>query len=87
MNIIKLFGKLPDSNAGKGKLDWNGFLKVVRLACITAAAAFIAYVITNIVNVDVIPTSTIDETVIQLFLIPLLEMARRTVADYQQPTG
>jgi hypothetical protein len=56
---MKMFGlplgKIPDATAGAHSLKWHGLLKVLRLGLVTAGGAFLGYVITNIVNVDILP--------------------------------
>ena len=81
MNIL---GKIPESTAPSGWIDWNGFLKVVRLAIIgalaAAAFAFLDFFSKAVLQFDFGPFAP--------FIIPaltaLFEFLRRVIANYSQ---
>ena len=67
MNIL---GKLPESFSSAKEIDYVGLLKVLRLSLITGAAAVVGFLITAVPGLDLMPNSTIDTTIITLFLVP-----------------
>ena len=75
-------GKIPESYAPSGTIDWNGFLKVLRLLILGALAVFIGAIISGLADVDFLPDTSIDENVIMMFVIPLLDVLRRWIVDY-----
>lgn len=81
--MMNILGKLPESSAPKGRLDTVGLLKTLRLGLVAAGGAFVGYLITNVVNLDLVTDTTFDETLIQLLCIPVLEAVRRWLVDYQ----
>jgi len=75
-------GKLPESTAVAGKMDFVGLMKVLRVALLAGGAAVLGVFITMLPGLDFLPESTIDTTIITLLLIPGLEAVRRWVVDY-----
>jgi hypothetical protein len=52
------------------------------LALVTAGAAFLGVVLQQIPGMDIMPASTVDNTIMTLVLVPVLEYGRRVLADY-----
>ena len=79
---MNISGKLPESFSVAGKIDYVDLLKVLRVALITGVAAVVGFFITAWPALNLIPNSTMDTTVITLFLVPELESLRRYLGDY-----
>jgi hypothetical protein len=67
MNVL---GKLPESLSVRGKIGYVGLLKVLRVGLITAGAALVGFLITALPGFDFMPESTVDTTIVTLFLVP-----------------
>src|SRR6266576_3150363 len=59
-------GKLPESTAVAGKMDFVGLMKVLRVALLAGGAAVLGVFITMLPGLDFLPESTIDTTIITL---------------------
>lgn len=79
-----ILGKIEESKAGVGSVDMAGLKKIVRLSIIASGAGVVGVLLMQVPGLDLIPTSNVDETIITLFLVPLLEALRRYLADYQK---
>lgn len=79
-----ILGKIPESTSVPGRMDWNGILKVIRLAIVAGIAAILGTLVSQLPGLDIIPDSTFDETFITLVLVPTVEAARRWCVDYSK---
>jgi hypothetical protein len=79
MNIL---GKLPESTAVTGSIDYVGLLKIFRTAIVTGIAAICAYVLSALVGFHLFESDAINSIVVTGILVPLVETVRRWATDY-----
>ena len=78
-----IFGNTDASYAPAKRIDYNGFLQVLHTGFLVSASALITFLITAVMSIDIVPNSSMDETIITLIIIPLLKFALVYFKDNQ----
>jgi hypothetical protein len=79
MNIL---GKLPESTAVTGTIDYVGFLKIVRTAIVAGGAMVCTSVLQSLTGFHLFQNEALNAMVITGVFVPLIEAARRWAVNY-----